>query len=92
MSAFGFNAWKDGIMVRYGSFVFVSLVIMVYILWYMSTMSSDFNRLNFLMRELFHGQVDPTLLDSRVNYDCTKPKQYTLSTISQDQNALSFYS
>lgn len=67
-------------MVRYGAFVLISIIMMSYILWYMSEMSQQFNGLVLLLKELFHGDVDPTLLDSSVVYDCTAPMHYTLRT------------
>ena len=79
-------------MVRYGVFVFMSLVMMVYILWYMFRFGGYLTSLVILLQDLFHKSVDPTLLDSRVSYSCTAPWTYTLSTQPSDVEALAFYS
>ena len=79
-------------MVRYGSFVFISLSMMIYILWYMFTLSSYFSRLVILTKSLFHGDVDPTLLDSSVSYNCSIPWHFTLGTSPEDEDKLAFYS
>ena len=79
-------------MVRYGVFVFMNLVMMVYVLWYMFTESSYFSRLVILMDKLFQGEVDPTLLDSSVSYNCSIPWHFTLGTSPEDEDKLAFYS
>ena len=68
-------------MVRYISFVGVSLCISIYCLWYLASLNSKFNRLIALMRFLFHGHVDPTLLDSRVTSECGLTPKYTLRSL-----------
>ena len=71
-------------MARYLSFVVVSLLLCLYSLWYLATLTSRFNRLIYLKSFLFHGDVDPTLLDSRVTYQCNVYPSYLLSSLSQD--------
>ena len=79
-------------MVRYGSFVFMSLVMMVYILWYMFRFGGYLTSLVILLQDMFHMNVDPTLLDSLVIYNCTLPWSYTLSALPSDADAMAFYS
>lgn len=75
-------------MVRYGAFIIISLIVSIYCLWSVSAINSKFNRLIILMKFLFQGNVDPTLLDSRVVYECSPLQKYSLSTLPQDVDAL----
>ena len=58
----------------------------------MSIQSSTIYTIVNRIEDLFHKNVDPTLLDSRVLYNCTSPWSYTLSTLPQHTDALAFYS
>ena len=71
-------------MARYVSFVVVSLLLCLYSLWYLAIVTSRFNRLIYLKSFLFHGDVEPTLLDSRVTFQCHVSPSYSLSSLSQD--------
>ena len=46
LSAWGFGAWKEGMMVRYGVYIYVTLFLTIYCMWFMFTLNSMINRLN----------------------------------------------
>ena len=67
-------------MVRYGAFVLCSFLLTFSCLWLRLTASAMFSRIVELMKYLFNGSVDPTLIDNLVSYTCTPQPSYTLST------------
>ena len=70
ISAWSFHAWNEGTMVRHGTYAMISLLVSIYCLWYLATLNTDFNRIVTLQVFLFNGEIDPTLLDNRVTYEC----------------------
>ena len=91
MSSWSFQAWSEGTMVRYGAYFFVNVLISLYCFWFVLNIFSIISRLNVLRGFLFLGDVDPTLLDSRVTYECSPSPAYSLSSKPEDQDALTFY-
>ena len=79
-------------MVRHGTFAAISLFVSLYSLWYLATLNASFNRIVTLMQFLFSGSVDPTLLDTRVSYECDPVPKYVMSVLLEDQDALAYYS
>lgn len=78
-------------MVRYGAFIFMNFFITLYAMWFAYHISTMLTRLNILRGYLFEGDVDPTLLDSRITYECSPLPNYSLSTLPENKEALAFY-
>ena len=78
-------------MVRYGVYFFINLLFAITIMYSCFYITSIINRINYLRSFLFHGNVDPTLLDSRITYECSHSPTYSLSTLPYEQKALKFY-
>ena len=78
-------------MVRYGAYFFVGFILALSSFYSSYQVTAMISHLNSLRSFLFNGDVDPTLLDSRIAYECSPAPSFTLSTLSEDQEALKFY-
>ena len=78
-------------MVRYFTFLLISFLLAVYILWFCISLQGLFARAVFLTNFLYNGEVDPTPLDGRITYSCLPERKYAYNTDIEAVRALEFY-
>ena len=68
-------------MARYASFIGMCVLLSLYCIYYMVQFQSNFINAINLMKEVFHSEVDPTLLDGFVTYECLPEIKYTVNDL-----------
>ena len=78
-------------MVRYMTFIAVSLLFALYYVGVLLVNQYVFHEVISLQGKLFSARMDASVLDERVTYSCSQPWSYELSQDPAHQDALAFY-